>query len=117
MKNTSIKTNLIYRLPRIMGFTFAGFLSIFALDALSEGNTIWEKALSLFIHLIPSLLILLTIILSRRREWIASIVFLALSVWHIFVKLGQLHWTSYLLIDGPLLLLAVLFFISWKQRK
>ncbi|MEI8059615.1 MAG: hypothetical protein WCG67_05610, partial [Ferruginibacter sp.] len=55
---------------RIMSIAFAAFISIFALDVFNESSNFWDTALGLLIHLIPTFLIILVLIISWRKEWI-----------------------------------------------
>ena len=102
---------------RIMSIVFAAFLSVFALDIFNEGNNFWNTAIGLFMHLIPSFLILLVLIISWRKEWIGGIVYCMLGLAYIIFAWGKFHWSAYALIAGPLFIIGVLFFISWVQRK
>lgn len=108
------KRTLIWA-PRILTMAFAAFLMVFALDVFDEPATVAERAAHLALHLIPSALVLLGLAVSWKREWVAALLFPLLALWHLFSG-GHLHWTAYLAIDGPLLVMAALFLISWRIR-
>lgn len=117
MQTTDQTGNIIRWTARLAGIAFALFISIFALDVFTEGYaSTWKTVLAFIIHLIPTFLVILTIILAWRREWIGGIIFFALGLFHIITKWGQLHWSAYALIDGPLFILGILFFISWHRK-
>jgi hypothetical protein len=40
-------------------------------------------------------------------------VFLALGAWYLVGTWGRFHWSAYVVISGPLLLLGLLFEIDW----
>lgn len=102
--------------PRILCIAFALFLSIFALDVFTLPLSPAEKALALLMHLVPSFVVVAALALVWRREWIGAVLFPLLAGVHLLSKWGQLHWTAYAIIDGPLLLLAVLFWMNWRSR-
>ena len=108
--------SVVYWAPRLLGIAFAAFLGLFAADVFDLPLGPSEKALALLLHLVPSLLVLLGLALAWRREWIAALVFPLLAALHVALKLGQLHWSAYLVIDGPLILMGALFLLSWRQR-
>jgi hypothetical protein len=54
--------------------------------------------------------------IAWRREWIGAVIFPLLMVFHAVTKWGQLDWSGYAVIDGPLLLLGILFWINWRNR-
>ena len=63
-------------------------------------------------HLIPAFLILITVIIAWKKELIGVILLLALGVLHV-VSNSDFPVNVYVVIDGLLLLLSGLFFISW----
>ena len=98
-------------LPRILSIIFAIFLSLFALDVFSEGHDIWETVQALFIHLIPTYLVIIALIIAWHREQIGAILFIVLAIFFLFLSRGK-GW----IIAGPLILIGILFFLSWKYR-
>jgi hypothetical protein len=107
---------LMFWTPRIICIAFAAFLAIFALDVFSMPGGFWYKALALFVHLIPAGMVLIVLAIAWRREWIGAVFFPLLAIVHLVTKWGQLHWSAYVVIDGPLLLLGILFLVNWRKR-
>ena len=107
---------LVYWTPRLLCIAFAAFLAIFALDVFGMPVSLPKKLLALFMHLIPTWLVLLTLAVVWRREWIAAVIFPLLAVLHLATMWGRLNWPAFAIIDGPLFLLAVLFLLSWRNR-
>jgi len=105
----------IFWAPRILGILFAIFISIFALDVFGEGYSFWETALALVMHLIPTAVLVVILILSWRWEWIGGILFPALGILYLVFAGGQ-HWSAYVAIAGPLFLEGILFLLSWRYR-
>jgi len=73
------------------------------------------KAVKLM-HLIPTGIVLVVLIAVWRRERIGAVLFPLLAVSHLVTMWGQLDWSGYAVIDGPLLLLGILFWVSWRNR-
>ncbi|MCX6601410.1 MAG: hypothetical protein NT025_07595 [bacterium] len=96
---------------------FAAFLSIFALDVFDESHGFWETALALLMHLLPStILVIIVLIVSWRREWIAGVLFNALGVLYIILFWAKGPWYIYAAISGPLFLVGILFLLNWRFR-
>lgn len=118
METNTRSVNIIRWTARILAIVFAAFISIFALDVFTEDHeSFWKTTTAVIMHLIPTLFIALTVIIAWNKEWVGAIVFMLLALIHIITKWGQFDWSVYALIDGPLILLSILFFISWLQRK
>jgi hypothetical protein len=104
---------LLHWTPRVLGLLFAAFVSVFALDVFGEGYTLWRTILALMIHLIPTAVVLVALAISWRWGWAGGLVFLALGAWYLVGTWGRFHWSAYVVISGPLLLLGLLFEIDW----
>jgi hypothetical protein len=108
----------LYWLPRILGILFAAFVSLFALDVFSEGYSIGETVVALAMHLIPTALILLALVLAWRWEWLGACLFFALGLLYVAMVAGQsFDWTVYLVMVGPPLLIGALFLLGWVQKR
>lgn len=106
---------ILFWTPRLLSVLFAVFLSLFAFDVFDAGYSFWETILALLIHLIPTGIVLLILVLSWQREWIGGILFPVLSIFYLVSAPGE-HWLAYLLIAGPLFLIGVLFWLNWLNR-
>ncbi len=113
--NTSIKRVLFWT-PRVLCILFAMFLSLFALDVFGEGHGFWETILALLIHLVPVYIVIIVLVIAWRWEWIGAILFIALALFYIVWGWGRFHWSAYLGISGPLVLIGVLFLINWVYK-
>jgi hypothetical protein len=105
---------LFYWLPRVLGLAFAGFTSIFALDVFGDHRGFWPVLLALALHLIPTGMILVLLALAWRWEWIGVVSFAGLALCYLVAFGGRFHWSVYACIAGPLLLIALLFLVSWR---
>lgn len=102
--------------PRVLTIAFAAFISIFAADAFEHGLGFWKTLGGLLLHLIPTFLVLLVLVLSWRRAWVGAIAFFALGLVYILTTWGRFPLSVYFVIAGPLFLAGILFLVSWLQR-
>ncbi len=108
---------LVFWTPRILCIVFAGFVSLFALDVFSEGYGFWETVIALLIHLVPTAIILVVLVVSWRREWVGAIAFNALAVLYIVMSRGQFNWSIYVIMSGPLSFVGFLFLLNLLYSK
>jgi hypothetical protein len=104
----------VFWAPRVAGLLMAGFLALFALDALTEG-TLVQRVVGLLIHLVPAALVLIVVAIAWRFEWVGALAFGALAIGYGMMVNWRLDWVA--VIGGPLALIAVLFLVSWRQRR
>lgn len=109
--NTSTKRVLFWA-PRVLCILFAVFLSMFALDVFSEGYGIGETILALLIHLVPTFLVVIVLVIAWRWEMVGAIMFIVLALFYI-VSSGGESW----IISAPLFLVGILFLLNWIYRK
>ena len=108
---------IIFWLPRLLIIAFILFLSLFALDVFSEGYGFWETLLALFMHLIPTLLLLVLVIATWKRPLVAGILFLGVAIIFFFWFHGYESWQGFLIVDLPLIVVGVLFLLNHKYNK
>jgi hypothetical protein len=107
---------LLFWAPRILCLLFAAFISLFALDVFGEGYGFWETLVALFMHLVPTAIVLVALAIAWRWEWVGAVLFVALGVGYIVMAWGRLHWTAFVFIPGPLFVVGVLFLLNWLYR-
>ena len=100
--------------PRVLGIGVAAFLSLFALDAFGAGESVWHALPDFFIHLLPAAAVLLIVGLSWRRPWIGGVLFITLAAIYSASVNFRLSWV--LTIAGPLLVVGLLFLLSWRHH-
>lgn len=101
--------------PRVLGILVAAFLSLFALDAFEHGEGIGQNLVAFAIHLIPSFVLVAVVLLAWRRPWVGACLFGAAALGYaLMVGRTHLNWIAF--ISGPLLLTAVLYFLSWDRK-
>jgi len=112
---TSAVRKLMLWSPRILGILVALFLGVFALDAFGEGKGFVEALPGFLIHASPALVLLATVAVSWRWEWVGGLVFIALAALYTATTLNHVDWI--LAIAGPLFVVGSLFLVSWRHRK
>jgi hypothetical protein len=114
--NTATKRALFWT-PRVLCMLMAAFLAMFAADVFNEGYGFWGTAFALLMHLLPStILVLVVLVISWRWEWIGAVLFSAMAVFFIVYFWGNGPWYAFAGISGPLFLIGILFLLNWRYR-
>jgi hypothetical protein len=109
---------LFHWAPRVFGILFAAFLSVFALDVFHDGLDFGRILLALIMHLVPAAVVLGALAVAWRWERAGGIVFMALGAWYLATTWGRFHWSAYVVIAGPLILLGLLFELDgWYAKR
>ncbi len=119
---TKLSMCALYWAPRALSIVFIAFLSLFALDVFGGPYGFWQTLLALFMHLIPSFVLILSLVLAWRWEWIGAVLYAAAGVLYVtWVVLRpalppavKLLWCS--TIAGPALVIAALFLLNWVKH-
>jgi hypothetical protein len=121
---TSVR--LFHWLPRLLCILAILFISLFAADAFAPELTIWQQLGAFFIHLIPSFILVVLLIVAWKWELIGGIIFtvigLGLSpfVFMINYKRNYSIWMSIsdiLMITIPFVVVGILFIKSHNLKK
>lgn len=112
---TWTRNNWIVWTPRVLSILFACFISLFALDVFVEGRPWTETLVALLIHLIPTYLLILILVFAWRRPWVGSAAYTALAA--AYAVTAWRHPTWILVIAVPLLVIAALFWLSWRTMR
>jgi hypothetical protein len=99
-------------LPRALALALTAFLSLFALDAFEGVESFVERALALALHLVPSAICLLLVLLAWRRPWIGGVGFGLLGAAYACMAWSHPSWV--LVISGPLALVALAYLVAWR---
>ena len=102
----------LYWAPRVLAILAAAFISMFAMDVFSEGYSFWETLLALAIHLVPTYILIIVIIIAWKWELIGGIIFIILGLAYIIMAWGRFHISAYVVISGPLFLTGILFLLN-----
>ena len=105
---------ILYWLPRVLLILFTVLISIFAVDVFFEGYGFPEVLVALFMHLVPTFILIGLTILAWKKELIGGIEILALGLFTIFFfNYNNGEWYEHLLIQGPIFLIGALFLINY----
>src|SRR5574341_672081 len=102
--------------PRLVTILFIAFISLFALDVFSEGYGPWETMVALTMHLLPSIVLTIILILAWKWEWIGGIAYL-IAGFVLWVKAEPSGGLAWFLLVGMPFLLGVLFTLGWIVKK
>lgn len=107
----------MYWTPRIIVILFALFISLFALDVFDENRSTWETILALLLHLIPTAIIIVSLFIAWKWELFGAFFYPALGVIYIIWAWGKFPVITYLTISGPVVIIGILFFLSWNYHR
>jgi len=112
----------LYWIPRILSILFILFLTMLSLDVFSPDLGFWEIVLGLFMHNIPTFILIAVLIISWKYEIVGGIVFILAGLFYIIMLLmnQQLEWNMFfgsLIISGPAFLIGILFLIGWVKKR
>jgi len=111
------KNNILHWSPRILSILFVCFLCLFSLDALNGYNGI-ATLFPLFMHLLIPLIMLVATIVAWKKDLVGMTVFFFFAVYYVYTVGLDRHWSWYVSISGPALLIGVLYLLNWLcERK
>lgn len=113
--NTNLKRTLFW-MPRMASILFVVFISLFALDVFGEELGFWRTVGALSLHLIPSILLAIAIVIAWKQEWFGALIFIGWAIWHVLFMQG-FPLVAYAIIAGLPLLIGLLFLAGWFWRK
>lgn len=117
---------IIYWLPRVLCILAILFVSMFALDAFRPGHSIWEQLLDFAMHLIPSFILTIFLIIAWKWETAGGILFLLIGLglspviyMHNFRMNGSVWMSLGVLgmITLPFIIVGVLFILGGNSKK
>ena len=111
---------LLYWSPRVLAGVFAAFLSVFAFaglaEGLAEGHGLRAGLLHFVVSIPPALVVLLVLGVAWRWQRVGAALFAVLAIAYIGTSWGQFPISTYVVIAGPMLIVAALFLADWKYR-
>jgi hypothetical protein len=114
------KNKLIYWTPRILSIIYILFLALFSLDIFDGNYGFWGTIIGLFMHNIPSLVLLIVLLISWKREIVGGIIFILAGLLYIIrLLMNPFEWYMLswaLIIAGPAFLTGILFLINWYKK-
>jgi len=117
---------IFHWLPRIMCILAILFISMFAADAFGPEKTIWQQFGDFIMHLIPSFVLLVFLLIAWKWEYIGGIIFILIGLGlspFVFIhnyKMNDSIWMSLGIIAAitiPFAIVGILFIISHFLKK
>ncbi len=117
---------LFHWLPRILCIIAILFISMFALDSFEGNISIWQKLAGFAIHLIPSYILTVFLLIAWKWERIGGILFIVIGlafapfiITHNYAMNHSIWWTSLvvLTINLPFIVVGGLFLLSYHLKK
>lgn len=75
-----MSTKVLHWLPRVICILAILFISLFALDSFEPELTIWQQISAFLMHLIPSIVLTVMLIIAWKRELLGGIIFLLIGL-------------------------------------
>lgn len=114
-------SKFVFWTPRILSIIFILFLALFSLDVISSELELGQIIIGLFMHNIPSFILLIVLIISWKNEIVGGIVFLLFGFIYIIMTACSVPWhlalSRSLIIAGPAFVIGILFIINWVKKK
>ena len=111
------KTSILNWVTRGLIILYVLFISLFALDATEGIATVGEKVIAIFMHLLPSLLLLFVLLIVWKRQLIGAILFMVLAiVFTVFFNTYK-DLIIFLIISLPLFVISLISYLSYKYSK
>lgn len=116
---------VLYWTPRLQSILYICFLTLFSFDVFEQGKSVGEILLGLLIHNIPSIILIILLLISWRKEIVGAVGYFVVGLIYIGLVIfnvidSGLPWylaiTWSITIAAPALLIGVLFLINWKKR-
>jgi Tfp pilus assembly protein PilN len=113
-------------LARILCILAILFISLFALDSFEPGMPLWKQLVGFLIHLIPSFVLVIFLIVAWKWEQIGGMMFIILGlgllpfIYNMNYTMNQSVWTSLgvvLVVNFPFVVIGLLFILSHFLKK
>ena len=123
MKNS---IRLFHWIPRIICILAILFISLFAADSFGPGRSFAEQLGDFIIHLVPSFILIIILLVAWKRELTGGILFLVIGlalspfIYNMNYNMNNSVWMSLgiiLLITVPFIITGVLFIFSYYLKK
>ena len=120
-------TKVLYWTARILCILAILFISLFALDSFSSERTFWQNTTAFLMHLIPSFVLLASLIIAWKWEKVGGIILTILGVaFSIFIFVFNYKRNHFpvmtcllqtLAVAIPFVLAGILFILSHYRKK
>jgi len=101
--------------PRIAGLCLAAFLALFAFDAFSQNQGIMSAIVGTTMGLVPAIVAVVVVLIGWKHEGTAALLFFAGAVFYAITTREHPSWVA--AIAAPLVVVGILFTISWRAKR
>lgn len=107
-------TKITHWTPRILCMLAILLISVFALDAFGPGQTVWHQLLAFIIHMIPSFILIILLIVAWKWEKIGGIILsiVGLAMGLFLIRTNYMHHGNFWNVFYPVMALAFPFILS-----
>jgi hypothetical protein len=102
-------------IPRLFSILVCVFLSVFSLDAFTNGRSLGDAIPDFAVHVAPVLILFVVVAASWRWPLIGGIVFTGLAACYAYVARDHPSWV--LIIGGSLFAVGLLWLWSWHDSR
>ena len=118
-------SKFVYWTPRILSIIFILFLAMFSLDIFEGNYGFWGTILGLFMHNIPTLILLVVLLISWKHEIVggigfilAGILYIAMILMNIITRGFEWYYLSWAVqISGIAFFIGIMFLVGWFKKK
>lgn len=107
----------LYWTPRVLAILYILFISLFALDVFGGGYGFAELLIALFMHLIPTFILIIILLIAWKWEKVGGVIFIILSIGFTLFFNTYRHPMTLLTISGPVFLIGLLFLANKLEFK
>ncbi len=91
---------------------FIIFIGLFALDVFGAGYGFWQTAIALFVHLIPSFVLIVILVIAWRWPGLGGLLYIFFGLAYIAVIWFRINSAIFLIIAAPLFIIGFLFVLD-----
>jgi len=104
-------------IPRILAIIMGIFISLFAFDAFQENTLFFKQVLGFIIHLVPSFLIFISLLIAWKYYLLGGIIFILVGVFFTVFFHTYKSISSFLILSLSLFIIGALFIICKYRRR
>jgi hypothetical protein len=108
--------NFLLWTPRILAILFILFISMFAADAFEGEASLGRKLLGFLIHLLPTILLLICLVIAWKYPHIGGVLFIMAAIFFTIWFDSYKVLNTFLLISLPPAIIGLLFLWQWKRK-
>lgn len=119
-------TRFAFWAPRILAILFILFIAMFSLDVFDGNYGFWETIVAIFMHNIPTLILILVLAIAWKNEIVGAVAFILAGLLYIVLIAAKIFYGSpfqwyYLswsvIVAGPAFLIGILFLVGSQKKE